>query len=101
MTARLLLHPFRLTVSGRVATAEQNTDTYIESQIAVVVSTRIGERDMCLPYGIPDPTYARLAVSDVQSCLDQFGPDGVVVTDVSVDPDTETTDRATIEWARA
>jgi hypothetical protein len=98
MAARLLLHPFRISTSGSVAAAEQGSDAYIDSQLRVVIGTRLGERPMCPPFGVPDPGFAVLSPDDVQTCLDQFGPDDVTVTAVTtgVGSDTTTVD---VQWA--
>lgn len=100
MVARLLLHPFTLTVGGRVASAEQGSDAYLESQIAVVIGTHLGERDMCVPFGVPDPVFARLSPADIQTCLDRFGPDGVTVLSVATESVSDTTDRVAVDWQR-
>lgn len=100
MAARLLLHPFTVTALGGVATAEQGSDTYIDSQIAVVIGTRLGERDMCVPYGVPDPAYATLSAADIQTCLDRFGPDDATVTSVKITTKSDLVDVADVRWRR-
>jgi hypothetical protein len=99
MPARLLTHPFRILTSGVCATAEQGSDDYITSQLQVIVGTRLGERDMCEPFGIPNPAYANLTAADIQTCLDQFGPDGVTVTTVTTRADTDT-NAVQVTWKR-
>jgi len=98
--ARLLLHPFALTPSGRVATAEPGSDAYLESQIRVIVGTKIGERDMCMPFGIPDPAFSRLTVADIQTCCDRFGPDELRITSVDSVATDEFNQATTINWDR-
>lgn len=99
--ADLILHPFRILVSGGVATADQNSDAYIASQLGVIAGTRIGERDMCEPFGVQDATYGALAPADIQTCLDVFGPDGVTVTSVVTTADTaEISASVVITWDR-
>lgn len=100
MVARLMLHPFAITVSGRVATAQQGSDAYIDSQLRVVIGTHLGERDMCVPYGVPDPTFAQLSAADIQTCVDRFGPDDCVITDLQQVGTSDLTDRVTLTWQR-
>lgn len=100
MPASLLLHPFTLTVSGRVATADQGSDEYIDSQMRVVVGTRLGERQMQPAYGVPDPAFTELAVDDIQTCLDRYGPDGVRVAQLRLDQVDDSTQQVLLQWER-
>lgn len=97
MPAALITHPFEIRISGRVATAEQGTDRYIESQIAMAVGTRLGERDMAPSYGVA--AMADLAASDIQTVLDDHGPDGVTVTAITRTQVSDSTETITVEWA--
>ena len=98
MPASLITHPFRIRISGRVAAAEQGTDAYVESQLAVIMGTRLGEREMCPTFGVPDVAFAYLSAADIQTCLDTFGPDDVEVTAVITEQVDDDTQAVTIEW---
>lgn len=96
--AALFLHPFAIRLNGSVATAEQGSDAYIASQLAVIVGTRLGERDMVPAFGVPDAAFTGLSASDIQTCLDSFGPDGVTVSDLIVSEVSDAVDAVTVEW---
>lgn len=97
MPASLLTHPFEIRISGRVAAAEQGTDQYIESQIAMAIGTRLGEREMAPSYGVAAVT--DLAASDIQTILDDHGPDGVTITAVTRTQVSDSTETISVEWA--
>lgn len=98
--AKLFLHPFRVLTNGAVGCANQGSDIYLASQVLVIVGTRLGEREMCLPYGIPDPAFAHLAAADVQSCADRFGPDDLRIDRVDTTMLDDLNTRAIITWSR-
>ena len=83
-----------------MATAEQGTDAYIDSQITVAVGTRLGERQMQPAYGVPDATFAVLNPADIQTCLDRYGPDSVDITDVVTTRTDEQTLHVAVNWQR-
>lgn len=97
--AALILHPFTLRVDGSVACAEQDSDAYIGSQIAVIVSTRMGERDMCPTFGVADPVFADLSEADIQTCLDAFGPDDIDVVSVTAVTTGDAVEVFTVDWS--
>lgn len=95
-------HPFGITTSGRVAVADQNSDEYIDTQLTVAATTILGEREMCIPFGVPDAAFGELSAADLQTCVNRFGPDGVVVTRVvSREAPDEFAENVTIEWTRS
>lgn len=96
--AEILLHPIRLGPTGGFVTAPAGSDAVITSSIAQHAGTVIGERPMCWPFGVPDPTFRGLTTDDVQASIDRFGPDGVEVTAVSVQQG-DTVD-VTVRWER-
>lgn len=99
--ANLLLHPFRVNVSGRIAAAAQGSDEYLDSQLRVIIGTRLGERDMCQPYGVPDPTFGSLTVSDIQTCADRYGPDDMTIVSVVNTVVDDTTVNSSVTWQRS
>ena len=100
MAVQLLLHPWRILVSGAVATAEPGSDDYLDSQLRVIIGTRLGERLMCPAYGVPDLTYSDVTAASIQTCLDDYGPDDITVTDVTNTASGENTDDVTVTWSR-
>lgn len=73
--ARILSYPFRLGPDGSIATVEQGSDQANAEQVAVLILTREGERELCPTYGVDDPTFAELELGDVAAGLAMFGPD--------------------------
>lgn len=82
---RILSHPFRLRPDGSVATVEQETDEAHAEQLACLVLTRLGERDLAPGFGISDPTFAGIEASEIAAGVAAFGPP-VDVTDVRETP---------------
>ena len=87
----LLSHPFRLEASGSVATVEDGTDEAAAEAIAVLVLTRQGERDLVPGYGLPDPTFGDVDVSELNVLLTDYAP-GITVTEANVTALTDTTE---------
>lgn len=100
MATPLFTHPFEVLLAGGVGTALQGSDLYVASQLSVIVGTRLGERQMCPPFGVHDAAYGRVVAADVQTCLDRYGPDGVKVNSVTEKRVSDRMDAVQIEWAR-
>lgn len=100
MADGVLSFPFRLDRQGHVATTERGSDAEVEEALAVLVMTVTGERPMTPAYGVPDPTFTGLTLSDVAAGVSDWGPGGITVVSVDTVPENETTQRATITWAR-
>ncbi|MBM9467265.1 hypothetical protein [Nakamurella leprariae] len=98
--ADLLVLPLRLAPDGAFHTAAQGSDEQITDQIAATIGTAIGERPMCWPFGIADPTFDELTKADVQAAVSRFGPDGVVIDAVTTTWTDATTAAAAVEWSR-
>jgi hypothetical protein len=89
--------PFRLDVTGAVATVEQDSDAWIEECIAVGMLTRPGERIQVPSFGVADPAFAAFQVGALQRHLIDFGPT-ITITEVTVDELTEGRERVVIAW---
>lgn len=100
MADGVLAFPFRVDRQGHVATTERGSDAEVEEAIAVLTMTVAGERPMTPTYGVPDPTFVGLTLSDVAAGVSDWGPGGVTVVSVDAVPESETVQRATITWAR-
>ena len=95
-----MLHPFRLGTAGHVVCAAQGSDAYLDSQVQVIIGTRLGERDMCMPFGVPDPTFATLTAADIQTCADTYGPDDLRIMSVDSSAVDDLTTTADVTWSR-
>jgi hypothetical protein len=94
----ILSHPFRLAPTGEVATVEDGSTAANAEAIAVLLMTRRGERPMAPDFGITDPTFAELDVAELDAGLALWGPDGVSVTDVDVQPRDDLTSAVVITF---
>jgi hypothetical protein len=82
----LIAFPFAVGPDGAVVTVEDGSDLFVEQQLQVIIGTHPGERPMCWPFGVPDPAFDEIQPGDVQAVLDDYGPFGVTVTDVTAEP---------------
>jgi hypothetical protein len=81
--SRVLSFPFRIdAASGQVVTVAVGCDQEAQEAIAMLVLTRLDEREMCPGFGVPDPAYTDDVdvAGEVQIGLDEWGPEGVTVT---------------------
>lgn len=72
---QLLAHPFRLLPNGQVATVEQGSDASNAQLLAVLILTRLDERPLQPGFGIIDPTFTGLDLSEVAAAVTAYGPD--------------------------
>lgn len=100
MADGVLSFPFRLDRQGHVSTTERGSDAEVEEALAAMVMTVTGERLMTPSYGVPDPAFLGLTLSDVATGVADWGPGGITVVSVDATAENETTQRATITWAR-
>lgn len=96
----ILSYPFRLGLDGRMATVEQGSDQEAAEAIEIIIGSRIDERPMCWPFGIPDPTFAGLEPDDINSALQMWGPTGVTVTDIDTEIVDEYTEKSVVSFIR-
>lgn len=68
-----------------MATVEQDTDDANAEQIAVLVLTRLGERELVGGFGISDPTFAGIRPTEVVAGIAAFGPPADIL-DISDEP---------------
>ncbi|GAA4916064.1 hypothetical protein [Nesterenkonia rhizosphaerae] len=100
MAEGTLSHPFRITPQGHAAVAPYGSDQAIEESIAVLTLTMTGERTLEPSYGVPDPVFAGLDATTIQTGVDSFGPEGVEITSVEEEPISESHARYTVNWTR-
>lgn len=83
--SEILAYPFRILPGGIVATVDQNTDEANGQQIAVLVATRRGERQLVPSFGIDDPAFGQLKREDIVAGIELYGPP-VAIRDITVGP---------------
>lgn len=93
----LLAHPFGIGPDGHCRTVEPDSDEHYQQLLTVAVTTRPGEREMCLPYGLPDPAFRGVEPEDVQAVVDDFGPP-VTIAAVDVRTVSDTEQIANLVW---
>lgn len=87
----LLAFPFRFASTGQVATVRDGSDEEVHQLLAMALLVRVGERMLNPLYGIPDPVFTGIDVSDLQACVNMFGPAGIQVQDITPRATRETT----------
>lgn len=92
MAVNLISFPFRLRQNGLLATVEQDSEAHHSEELAIIVLSRPGERDLVPDFGVNDPAYEDLHESEVAAQVELFE---VPVTISSVD--TEYLDDSTQE----
>lgn len=70
----VLSFPLRRLPGGGFAGVEQDSHDHYAELITAIVMTRVGERDLCPGFGIPDPTFGQVDVASVATCAQIFGP---------------------------
>ena len=90
---RLLSYPFRVTPAGDVATVEDGTEDAAAEAVAILCLTRKGERELVPDYGITDPVFRGINLSEVAAGLVDYGPAGVTVDNITVTYPSDTLER--------
>lgn len=98
--ARILAHPFRLSPAGNLVTLEDGSDEADAQAIAVLVSTRLGERPITGDYGVEDPVFGQLEPADIAAGLAEFGPP-LTIVDVDITPVDDIREDIVIYYADA
>jgi hypothetical protein len=83
--ARILRYPFQISLDGRAATVEQDSEQAAREQIAVLALTRAGERALRPGFGLTDPTFDGFQPSELAAKLELYGPP-VELGDITVTP---------------
>lgn len=81
-----------------MATVQQGTDEESDQILRVICSTLVGERPMADTFGILDPAFVGLDVSDIQTVLTDYELEGIAVTDVNVSYRSESEQVTEVEW---
>jgi phage baseplate assembly protein W len=92
----ILAHPFRV-VGNAVVTVDPASDDGQAQLLAVLLTTRKGERQLQPAFGVPDPVFSTYDVSAVNAGLAMFGPD-VQVTDIEVTQQSETVEAVQVNY---
>ena len=68
MVAQLISFPMRLQSNGRIALVEQDSEDHIGEELAILVLSRPGERDLVPTFGIEDPAFeGGLSMEEISS----------------------------------
>lgn len=93
----ILSHPFRLGADGAAVTVEDGSDAANAEAVAVLLLTRLGERELVPEFGTPDPVFGEVTLADLNGTLDLFGP-AVTVESVVTTPITDTASRVDVTF---
>lgn len=66
--------PIRVTASGALATVDQDGAEDVAQSAALLLNTRPGERRSVPDYGLPDPLFGQLDISDVVERITTWEP---------------------------
>ncbi len=96
----LLSHPFRLAGDGSVATVTDGSDDADAEAVAVLASTKRGERELAPDFGVTDPVFHELSLAELNAGLARFGPE-LEVTEVATTYPNDTTARTVVSYQEA
>lgn len=71
---QLISFPFRLMPNGSVATREDGDPDLYSEELAVMMKTVPGERELVPLFGLNDPTFQGFDVQDLVDAVELFGP---------------------------
>lgn len=74
MSTRLIGFPFRLNADGSLITHLDDSDDYYAGELAMMVLTRPGERELVPDYGIEDAAFGDFDEVELASQVATFGP---------------------------
>lgn len=94
--ASLLAHPFRV-VGNAVVTVDSDSDGGEAQLLAVLLTTRKGERQLQPSFGVSDPVFSSYQVSEINAGLAMYGPD-IQVTNIDVTPTSETSEAVQVNY---
>lgn len=96
---RVLAWPFRFS-AGQAATVEQDSEADLSQQVALVLLTRRGERPLAPAFGLDDPTNRSVDAGEITAAV-AAGVPGITVTDVQVRPESASTVKVDVNYARS
>lgn len=91
--------PFRINAQGGVATVDPGSDQEVDELLAALCLTSAGERVMQPDFGLPDPEWVGISESDILTGIEEFGPEGIEIVQVTEEQASETRSVYNIEWA--
>jgi hypothetical protein len=97
MAVNLLSFPFRLRPNGQFATVVQDSEDHHAEEIAAIVMTIQGERDLVPDFGISDPSFDTVHEGEIISQVQMFEVP-VDIKSVRVDFPNESTEYVTIDF---
>lgn len=78
----LISFPFRLSGSASVTTRDDADIDYLGEELAQLIQTQPGERELVPTYGVNDPAFATLDSGMLAAQIETFGPP-ISIEDVS------------------
>ena len=70
----LISHPFRLAGTGSVASRDDGDENYLAEELAQLVQTHPGERELVPTYGLNDPAFTTFDKAMLIAQVSTFGP---------------------------
>jgi hypothetical protein len=89
--------PFRLLPSGQIATVDDGSPEGQAEELAVLVSTKIGERSMVQSYGLSDPVFVGVSAAELRAQVANFGP-AVTIDDIAITYPTGTSQQVAVTF---
>lgn len=96
----VLAHPFHLD-GDVIAVVDDASDAGIAQEIAMLLATHKGERQLVPDYGITDPVFDQPDVAEINAAIATYGPEGLVVTDLDVEPVDGNRQRVVLHYTTA
>lgn len=93
----VLAHPFRLS-GAAVAVVDDGSEQGVAQLVAMLLSTRKGERPLRPGYGITDPVFSRMDLAEINAGLTMFGP-AVEVVAIDVQQVDASNEQVTVRYA--
>lgn len=97
---RLISFPFRVDPTGSVAARDDSDVEYLGEELAQLIQTHPGERELVPLYGLNDPAYAGLDAAMLTGQVSLFGPP-VQITKVESRPLNDTQTDVVVYFDRA
>lgn len=76
---KLLAYPVRL-VGTIFATVEDGTEECYAQELAILVQTQPGERQLCPEYGLQDPAFAGFSKAELELKIGDYGPPVIITS---------------------
>lgn len=95
--ADLISYPFRISPTGDVVTAVEDSDAQLAGELAVAILTRPEERPYCDGFGVADPLFRGFDLEALRLHVSLFGPP-VDVDALSIEYVSDTTQEVVVTF---